>query len=70
MTFAPWDYLFLSFNSKNFPDLFHPTWVASAILLAVLLVLYLVRTRALHRHPPYPRCGSGCGGPGSSPSAC
>ncbi len=53
MTLAPWDYLFESFNSHNFPDLFHPTWIASAILLAVLLILYNVRTKALHRHPPY-----------------
>ena len=53
MTLAPWDYLFLSFNHKNFPDLFHPTWIAAAGLLVVLLVLYNVRTRALHRHPPF-----------------
>lgn len=53
MTRAPWDYLFVSFSSPNFPDLFHPTWIAAAVLLAVLLVLYRVRTRALHRHPPF-----------------
>ena len=53
MTLAPWDYLFESFNSHNFPDLFHPTWIASLVLLVVLLILYNVRTRALHRHPPY-----------------
>jgi hypothetical protein len=53
VTLAPWDYLFESFNSHNFPDLFHPTWIASLVLLLVLLVLYNVRTRALHRHPPY-----------------
>ena len=53
MTLAPWDYLFLSFNHKNFPDLFHPTWIAAAGLLVILLVLYNVRTRALHRHPPF-----------------
>jgi hypothetical protein len=53
VTLAPWEYLFLSFNHDNFPDLFHPTWVASLILLVVLLVLYNVRTKALHRHPPY-----------------
>ena len=53
MTFAPWDYLFITFNSKNFPDLFHATWIASAVLLLILMVLYMVRTRALHRHPPY-----------------
>ena len=53
MTLAPWDYLFLSFNSDNFPDLFHPTWIASLVLLVVLVVLYNVRTRALHRHQPY-----------------
>ncbi len=53
MTLAPWDYLTLAFNHDNFPDLFHPTWVASLILLVVLLVLYNLRTKALHRHPPY-----------------
>jgi hypothetical protein len=53
VTRAPWDYLFESFNSDNFPDIFHPTWIASAILLVSLLILYYVRTRALHRHPPY-----------------
>ena len=53
MTLAPWDYLFLTFNSDNFPDLFHPTWIAALVLLVVLLILYNVRTRALHRHQPY-----------------
>jgi ABC-type xylose transport system permease subunit len=53
VTLAPWEYLFESFNSDNFPDLFHPTWVASLVLLVVLIVLYNVRTRALHRHRPY-----------------
>ncbi len=53
MTLAPWDYLFLSFNSGNFADLFYPTWIAALVLLIVLIVLYNVRTKALHRHPPY-----------------
>ena len=53
MTIAPWEYLFTSFESANFPDIFHPTWIASLILLVVLTVLYNVRRRALHRHPPY-----------------
>ena len=53
MTLPPWEYLFLSFNSRNFPDLFYPTWIAAAVLLVVLGVLYNVRTRALHRHPAY-----------------
>lgn len=53
MTRPPWEYLFVSFNSINFPDLFHPTWIASAVLLAVLAVLYNVRTRALHKHPAF-----------------
>ena len=53
MTLAPWDYLFLSFSQRNFPDLFHPTWIASLILLVTLGVLYTVRTRALRKHPPY-----------------
>jgi hypothetical protein len=49
----PWDYLFTSFSSTNFQDIFHPTWIASLALLIILGVLYNVRTRALHRHPPY-----------------
>jgi hypothetical protein len=53
MTLAPWEYLFLPFNHHNFPDLFHPTWIASVVLLIVLGVLYSLRTRALRRHPPY-----------------
>ena len=53
MNLPPWDYLFTSFNDTNFPDLFHPTWIASAVLLVVLAVLYNVRTRALHKHQPY-----------------
>jgi hypothetical protein len=53
VTLAPWDYLFKAFNSDNFPDLFHPTWLAAAGLLIVLAILYNVRTRALRRHPPY-----------------
>ena len=53
MTLAPWDYLFQSFNSDNFPDIFHATWIASLVLLVVLGVMYAVRTRALHKHPPY-----------------
>ena len=53
MTLAPWDYLFTSFSSQNFPDIFHATWIASMVLLVVLGVMYAVRTRALHKHPPY-----------------
>ena len=53
MTLAPWEYLFKPFNSDNFPDLFHPTWIAAAVLLIILAILYSVRTRALRRHPPY-----------------
>jgi len=50
---APWDYLFLPFTSENFRDVFHPMWIASAVLLVVLIALYAIRTRRLHRHPPY-----------------
>jgi hypothetical protein len=53
VTLAPWDYLFQPFNSVNFPDLFHPTWIAALVLLVVLTILYNLRTRALHRHAPY-----------------
>ena len=53
MTLPPWEYLFESFNSDNFPDIFYPTWIAALVLLIVLTVLYNVRTRALHRHAVY-----------------
>jgi hypothetical protein len=50
---APWEYLFESFNAFNFPDLFWPTVIASIAGLVVLVLLYNVRTRQLHRHRPY-----------------
>ena len=53
MTLLPWDYLWIGFNSTNFPDLFNPIWISSLVLLAVLVVLYNLRTRALHRHRLY-----------------
>jgi len=53
VTLPPWEYLFTAFNHDNFPDMFHPTWIASLVLLVVLAILYFVRTRALKRHPPY-----------------
>ena len=53
MTLAPWEYLFTSFSNDNFPDIFHPTWIAALVLLVVLTILYYVRTRALHRHAVY-----------------
>lgn len=53
VTLFPWDYLWVSFNKVNFPDLFDPVWVASLVLLVVLVVLYNVRTRQLHRHRLY-----------------
>ena len=53
MTLPPWEYLFTSFNSGNFPDLFYPTVIASGFLLIVVIVLYNLRTRALHKHAPY-----------------
>ncbi len=53
MTLAPWEYLFLSFNQANFPDLFDYVWIAAAALLAATVVLYFVRTRQLKRHQPY-----------------
>lgn len=53
MHLPPWEYLFLPFNPHTFPDLFTPTWVAALVLLVGLVVMYSVRTRRLHRHPPY-----------------
>jgi hypothetical protein len=53
VTLPPWEYLFLSFNSHNFHDLFHPTWISAILLLAALVILYDVRTRQLRHHPPF-----------------
>ncbi len=53
MTLPPWDYFFVPFTRRDFPDLFDPIWVASLVLLVVLIVLYNVQTRRLHRHQPY-----------------
>jgi hypothetical protein len=53
VTRAPWEYLFEAFNAFFFPDLFYQTVIASIVGLVVLLVLYNVRTRQLHRHRPY-----------------
>jgi hypothetical protein len=53
VTRSPFDYVFTAFNETNFPDLFRVTWVASLVLLAGLVILYNVRTRALRHHPPY-----------------
>jgi hypothetical protein len=53
VTLPPWDYLFMKFSGDTFPDLFSATWISSILLLAGLIVLYNVRTRALRRHPPY-----------------
>ena len=53
MKHLPWDYLFVAFDKFSFPDLFDPLWMASLVMLVTLLVLYTLRTRALHRHRLY-----------------
>ena len=53
MKLAPWEYLFEPFNDFNFPDLFWPSVWSSLIGLVLVVVLYNVRTRQLHRHRPY-----------------
>jgi hypothetical protein len=53
VTLPPWEYLFLSFNSANFHDLFWPVVIASIVLLVVLIGMYWIRTRQLRHHPPY-----------------
>jgi hypothetical protein len=50
VTLLPWEYLWLPFSRSKFPDLYDPIWIGSLVLLGVLVVLYNVRTRALHRH--------------------
>jgi len=53
VTKLPWEYLFDAFEKKAFPDIFDATWIASLILLIVLVILYNVRTRQLHAHRPF-----------------
>jgi hypothetical protein len=50
---APWEYLGLPFDAHTFADIYTPTWILTIVLLVVLVVLYNVRTKALHRHAPY-----------------
>ena len=42
----------VQFNFQNFPDVYNPIWIASAVLLVLTVVLYNVRVRQLHRHEP------------------
>ena len=49
----PWQYLFEPFDDSTFPDIFNPIWIAALVMLVVLIVLYVLRTRALHRHRLY-----------------
>ena len=53
MTLLPWEYLWLPFSQTLFPDIYFPTLAASLVLVTILIVLYNVRTRALHRHRLY-----------------
>jgi hypothetical protein len=53
VTLAPWEYLLTRFSAHTFPDIYTLTWVATIVLLVGLVILYNVRTRALHRHAPY-----------------
>ena len=53
MTLPPWDYLFLQFDDRNFPDLFNAIWVFSAIGMLATVLLYNLRTRQLRRHQVY-----------------
>jgi hypothetical protein len=53
MRLLPWEYLFIPFSRTNFPHIYDATWIASLVLLGAVIVLYNVRTRALHRHRLY-----------------
>jgi small-conductance mechanosensitive channel len=52
VTRGPLDYLFLPFNSVNFPDLFWPITIAAGVLLIAQVILYNVQTRRMRRHEP------------------
>jgi hypothetical protein len=53
VTLPPWEYLFLAFNDKNFPDLFNAIWVFSLIGMVATVLLYNLRSRQLRRHQVY-----------------
>jgi predicted membrane-bound dolichyl-phosphate-mannose-protein mannosyltransferase len=53
VTLLPWEYLWVGFSKVNFPDLFNQVWIGSLVLLILVVILYNVRTRALHRHRLY-----------------
>jgi len=53
VTRFPWEYLFQPFSASNFHDLFYPIALGALVLLVALCVLYFVRTRQLHHHPPF-----------------
>ena len=53
MTLLPWEYFFLAFSRTNFPDIYDLTWIASLVLVVIVVVLYNLRTRALRKHQPY-----------------
>lgn len=49
----PIDALFRTgFTAEAFPDLFWPIFIAALALFAATIVLYMVQTRRLRRHPP------------------
>jgi hypothetical protein len=53
VTQPPWEYLFQPFSRSNFQDLYDPIWISSLVLLVVLVIMYNLRVRALHRHRLY-----------------
>jgi hypothetical protein len=53
VTLLPWEYLWIGFEKRSFPDLFDPIWIGSLVLLVALTIVYTMRTRALHRHRHY-----------------
>jgi hypothetical protein len=53
VTLLPWEYLFLPFSRTLFPDIYDLTWIAALGLCVAVVIMYNVRTRALHRHRPY-----------------
>ena len=64
MTLLPWEYFWIGFNRINFPDLFDQIWMAAGVLLIVLIVLYVLRTRPSIGTATTSTCGSGSSGAG------
>jgi hypothetical protein len=47
---APWEYLFISFNSTNFAPIYDITWKFAIAMLVLAIVFYNFQGRRLHNY--------------------